>query len=76
MREDKHRRMVERIRSPPPFPGVVFPRPANGPKHIAPEDPRADIFERLLSQIVIDASRSAALAAHLLEYLGLLEPGV
>ena len=50
--------------------------PANRAKHIAAENPCADILERLLSHIVIEATGAAVLPLHLLEYFGRKEPFV
>jgi len=70
MSEHKHGRMVRRIVAPPPFPGIVFPRPPNRPEHIPAQDPGAHILERLSGKIVVDARGPTALTVHLLEYLG------
>src|SRR5215471_12915349 len=74
MGEHKDRRVVRRVRPPPSLPGIVLPVAPNRPKHVAPQDPGADIFERLQSKIVVDALAAAAFAVHLLECLGSHEP--
>src|SRR5580693_2405933 len=76
MREHKHGRMVRRILAPPAFPGIVFPRTTNRPKHIPAQYPGAHILERLSRKIVVDARSSAALTVHLLKYLGVKKPVV
>src|SRR5262249_4361521 len=76
MGEHKNVSMVRRIRAPPSFPGIILPGSSNRPEHIAAQDPRADIVERLKGKIVIDAPGPAAFALHLLENLCALEPPV
>jgi hypothetical protein len=68
--------MVRRIVTPPPLPGIAFPRPSNGPKHIATQYPGPNILKRLKGEIVINASAPTTLTMHILEGLGLQEPRV
>ena len=76
MGEDVDGRVIGGIVAPPAFPGVAVPWAADRAEHIAAEDPGADIFERLKSEVVIDALAATALALHLLEDFGVEKPGV
>src|SRR5436309_16004935 len=57
------------------FGPVRGPWPPHRTKHVPPQDPSADILERALSHLVVDASPAAALALHLVPDLRLKEPG-
>lgn len=60
--QNEHRRVVRRIRAPPPLPFVVRPCPAHGPEHVAAHDPRANVLERASREFVVDAGRPAVAA--------------
>src|SRR5262245_51572441 len=47
--------MIRRLITPPAFPALVRPRPANRSEHIAAEDPRSFALHRLGREIVINA---------------------
>ncbi len=74
--EHKHRRVVRRILAPPSFPGIIVPWTANRPEHIAPEDPGADIFERLNGKPVVHALIPATLSMQFVEYCRAEQPSM
>src|SRR6185369_6321821 len=76
MREHENRHMVGRIGAPPATPRVVIgPAPTGRGKHIATEDPRAEIFRASLGKAVVDAGRAdARIAEHALERARRKEP--
>lgn len=76
VRENEDRRMVWRSVSPPPLPRIAFPWASNWSKHIAAQYPGPDILKGLCRNLVVHPLISSALAVHLLEYFGTLEPFV
>ena len=76
MREDKHRRMVRRIVAPPALPGLILPRTAHRPEHIATQDRGAQVVHRLRSKIVIDAMSPITFTLHLLRNVRVHKPGM
>src|SRR6185312_3495985 len=67
MREHKDRCVVRRIGPPPAFPLITLPRSAHRPEHVAAQDPRAKVLERLRGHLVVRAARAAASALHFCE---------
>src|SRR6185437_3057879 len=76
MREHKHGRVVRRTWPPPAFPGIALPRTAHRPKHVASQDPRAQVFKRQAGHVVVRAASAAALALHLVEQFRAPKPGM
>ena len=79
MREHKNRSVIGRIVAPPPLPGIagpVVPWTPNRSKHVAAQDPGANIFEGLLGHIVVDTLRPFTLTMHLLECVCCEKPPV
>ena len=64
MRQHEDWRVVRRLVAPPALPILVRPWPANGPKHISSEYPRADSGETLLRNRVIDSRLAIVMAMH------------
>ncbi len=65
MREHERRCVIRGIRSPPPTPGLIRPRPAYRAEHIAAEDERADVRHPLLGERIVRAERTAVASRHL-----------
>src|SRR5206468_564602 len=61
MGEDERRHVVRRLITPPSFPLLIRPRPADWPEHVAPEDPGAHILESLFRDVVVHAGVAARL---------------
>jgi hypothetical protein len=57
---------IRRFVSPPPFPGVIRPRATHRSKHVPAKNPGADVLHASLRPFIIDTSRSAFVAVHLL----------
>src|SRR5262249_35220182 len=74
--EDEDRRVVGRIVAPPSFPALVEPRPADRPKHVASQDPRADVAETARRKFVVGSGRAALSAMHPLKGAGGKRPFV
>jgi len=67
MREDENGHMVGRTWTPPAFPelagfGIGSPGTANGAKHVAAEDPCANVVERSFGEIIVDAGGAGGAA--------------
>src|SRR4029453_9266319 len=58
MREHKDRNVIGRVVAPPALPGVVWPRPAHGSKHVAAQNPGAKIDNAARREVVVGAGRS------------------
>ena len=65
--EDEDGSVVRRVVAPPALPGVVGPRPAHRSKHVAADDPRADVLEAARREIIVNPRRAAIIANHLLK---------
>src|SRR5688572_3050254 len=65
VRQHEHLAVVRRLVAPPPSPAFVGPRAAHGTEHVAAQDPRADVREPTLRELVVDARRAALVAEHL-----------
>src|SRR5258708_6732655 len=74
MCQDEHRRVVRRFLSPPSFPVLVRPRPANRSEHVPPENPCADSDESLLGDLVVNAGFAARMTVHFLPDLRVEKP--
>src|SRR5690606_29396836 len=59
VREHEDRHVIRRIPAPPALPLVIGPGAADGPEHVAPHDPGADILERLRRELIVWSRRSA-----------------
>jgi hypothetical protein len=64
--ENKNRSVVRRSVAPPALPRVIRPWSANRPKHVAPNNPRADTLEAARHHVIVNPSRAAIVAMHLL----------
>jgi hypothetical protein len=64
--QDERGNMIGRFVTPLSFPGVVWPRAAHRSKHVPTENPRSDVLHASLRPLIIDTSRAAFLAVHLL----------
>jgi hypothetical protein len=65
--EDEDGSVVRRVVAPPALPAVVGPRPADRSKHVAADDPRADVVEAARREIIVNPRRAAIIAKHLLK---------
>src|SRR6266851_4587559 len=65
--ENEDRSVIRRIFAPPPLPSVVRPRASHRPKHVSPDDPRADVFEATCDEVIINACFPTILAHHSLK---------
>src|SRR5262249_59508656 len=74
VREDEHRQVIRRLVAPPSSPTLIRPWTTHGSEHVAPENPRADVFERLGSDVVIDARFAAIETVHPTPDLSLKKP--
>src|SRR6202453_4527921 len=72
--QDERRRVVWRIRTPPSLPRVVLPWATDRTKHVAAKDKGAKVFHRPPCVHVVRIDRSALLAVHGAECLGMEEP--
>src|SRR3981081_382062 len=66
MSKNKRRHMIWRLLAPPSFPRFIRPRTTHRSEHVPPQNPSADVLHGSLCPLVIDASRTAFLAVHLL----------
>jgi hypothetical protein len=66
--------MVRWVITPPTFPCIVWPWTANWAKHVAAENPGADVSEASRDNVVIDARCSTTASMHSLECGGGLGP--
>src|SRR3954466_12869071 len=55
MREHEGRHVIGRLVAPPALPAVIRPRAANGSEHVPPQNPRPDVVEATLGELVVDA---------------------
>ena len=60
--EDEHGSVVRRVVAPPALPSVVGPRPADRSKHVAADDPRADVVEAARHEVIVNPRRAAIFA--------------
>jgi hypothetical protein len=67
MSENEDGSVVRRVVAPPTLPGFVGPRPADRSKHVAAEDPRANAVEATRREVIVNPSRAAILAVHLMK---------
>src|SRR2546423_1900028 len=74
--QNKNRCLIGWRVSPPTLPGIIHPRSAERPKHVAAEDPGTDVVERMDGKIIVDTQAAAGLPMHLVKDLGLLKPGM
>src|SRR5215469_4847447 len=72
--QHEHWRVIRRRVAPPPSPRIVGPRTTHWTKHVASQNPCADILERFRGKIIVDARRPDTLTLHLLKYVSLKEP--
>src|SRR5208282_689028 len=66
--------VVRGIISPPALPGLVEPRSAKRPEHVASQYPRSDIGKTACRVLVVDAGRAAVTSEHPFECLCLESP--
>ena len=66
VRQHEYRDMIGWFVAPPSLPGLVRPWAAHRSKHVSAENPGPDVFHASLGPFVIDTSRAAFLALHLL----------
>ena len=76
VRQDEDLSVVWRIFAPPSFPVFIRPRSADGPKHVAAQNRRADILETARGEIVVNAGGAAVFPDHALKSLSREEPFV
>src|SRR6266478_8425021 len=62
--ENENGSVIRRIFAPPPLPRVVRPRASHRPKHVSPDDPRADVVEATCDEVIINACFPTILAHH------------
>src|SRR5262245_42862593 len=75
MSQNKNGGVIGRVVSPPSFPLVIRPRTADGPEHIAPQDPGPYVAESARGKVVVTAGLSALDAEDLpLKFSGREEP--
>src|SRR5262245_49609638 len=74
MRQYEGGHMIGRLVTPPSLPAVIRPGAANRPKHIASENPRADVLEAFFGHPIVDAGLTIALTMHATEYSRRKEP--
>jgi len=65
--EDEDGSVVRRVVAPPALPGVVGPRSADRAKHVATDDPCADVVEATRREVIVNPRRAAIIAKHLLK---------
>jgi hypothetical protein len=66
--------VVWRLVAPPALPALIGPRAPNGTKHISADDPRSDVGESELCDLVVDAGVATSLSVHLLKHARVKEP--
>src|SRR5579859_5191672 len=54
VRQHKRRHMIRRFFTPPPFPRLVRPGAADRPKHVASQNPRADVLHAPPRPLIIN----------------------
>ena len=64
VREHEDRHVIRRLFAPPPSPALVRPRAADGPEHVAAEDPGADPGEAPCRHLVVHVRFAALFALH------------
>src|SRR5262252_6677394 len=64
LRQYEDGRVVRRLVAPPASPAVIRPWAANGPEHVAPENPGTDSVESLLRKTVVDSGLAIVVAVH------------
>ncbi len=62
--ENENGSVIRRIFAPPPLPRVVRPRASHRPKHVSPDNPRADVVEATCDEVIINACFPTILAHH------------
>src|SRR5262249_45484254 len=66
--QHEHWRVVRRgCLPPPPFPVFIRPGPSDRPKHVATDDPCADIFEATSGKVIVNSRGSAVFSMHALK---------
>src|SRR5262245_13002025 len=76
VREHEDGNVIGRVVAPPAFPGLVRPGPTDGPEHVSPQDPGADIGHAACRKIVVGTGRSIPLAEHGLKRAGRDKPSM
>ena len=66
-RQDHDGHVIGRVRAPPTFPVFVGPRAADRPKHVAPQNPGADVFKAARGEVVVQVGGPTVSASHALK---------
>jgi hypothetical protein len=75
VRQHEHVAMIGRLIAPPAFPTLVRPGAADRAKHVAPQNPGADILKAARGEIIVEPGRAVILAGmHLLKRSGRKHP--
>jgi len=75
-RQDNDGHVIGGIVAPPTFPVFVGPRAADRPKHVAPQNPGADVFKAARGEVVVQAGDSTVSPSHALKRARRKEPSV